>query len=96
MRPKRDVLLILALFLGLFSYCLVLLVSREAPLSLLTVTGIGALVLVLLSTWAYWHSLLERPEPMAPLLCALCKAPLFGEETQCPNCGSAFVKELIY
>jgi len=57
MPSKGSVFIGLALILGLASYCIVLLVSKEAPIPLLTVAGFGALVLIMISIWSYWHSL---------------------------------------
>ena len=47
----------LALFLGTFSYCLILLVSREAPIDLLLIGGVMALAVVALSIGAMWKTL---------------------------------------
>jgi hypothetical protein len=42
------------LFLSLFSYCIALLVSREAPIPYLVAGGFGALALMVASLYGLW------------------------------------------
>ena len=46
--------LVAALTLSLFSYCMALLVSREAPIPYLVAGGFGALALLVASMYCLW------------------------------------------
>lgn len=49
-----TIFLVLALIISTTSYCIALLVSREAPIPYLAIGGFGALALVVLSMWGLW------------------------------------------
>jgi hypothetical protein len=54
MKPTSALPLVIVLFLSLFSYCIALLVSREAPIPYLAAGGFGALALLVASLYGLW------------------------------------------
>jgi ribose/xylose/arabinose/galactoside ABC-type transport system permease subunit len=53
---KSAILLKICLALGLVSYCLVILVSQDAPIFTLAMMGIMALSIILISMGLLWRS----------------------------------------
>lgn len=90
---KHVVLLYVAITFGAFSYCLSLLVSKDAPAVLVLVGGFTGIAILAGVSWLVWSSGEEQNQIEGHFACASCSTTITGGEAAGPGCGSDEIKE---